>query len=321
MAKMPEEKRRESPSGYHFYSLYRECPRKHYIKYGLGFVPEFTGKALIFGGSVHEAIAHYYQHWDLPADKLINSTLKAFEKDLLSRQSEYENPTDYEDDLIRGPVLLSEWHRTWYKYDKKNYKLVEVENQRTVPLGPNDEFIMTVRPDRVFEEKATKLKIVPDVKTTGYSIDASFKTAAAQDQMTSYLWALAKMEPKWQMGECIIDVLFVRKSRAKNPKSLYGEPRAERPGTIYRSEEALHQFELGLFGTIMEVSQKYENLKDFHPEILFPRNGKDCSMFNCPYAEICRTHLDKAYLPRGFKRDPWVEKLELQKPKEKKDEK
>ena len=316
MTKVKEEKRRESPSGFHFYSLYRECPRKHFIKYGLGFVPQFTGKALIFGGSVHEAIAYYYNNWTVPADTLINRTLKAFEKDLLSRKDEYENPADYEDDLIRGPVLLNEWHRTWYKYDKKNYRLVEVENQRQVPLGPNDEFILTVRPDRVFEEKSSKLKIVPDVKTTGYSIDASFKTAEAQDQMTSYLWALDKMEPKWRMGECFIDILFVRKSRAKNPKSLYGEPKAERPGTIYRDADALDQFELGLFGTIMEVSQKYENLPDFHPEILFPRNGKDCSMFTCPYADICRTHLDKADLPTGFTRDPWAEKQKPQKVKE-----
>ena len=303
-----EEQRRESPSGWHFYSLYWECPRRHYFKYGCGLQPIKTPKALIFGGCMHEAIAFYYEHWGLEPDNLIEATIECFREETIKRVAEYERSDEYEADLVRGPLLLKKWHDTWYKNDKKKYRIVEVEKGYTLPVGPNDEFILTVRPDRVFEEKLSKRKVVPDVKTTGYSIDAPFKTADAQDQMTSYLWALKKAHPKWDVGEAFIDVLFIRKSQSKDPNKLFTEPKAERPGIIYRSQEALAQFEMGLFGTILEVSQKYENVGDEWPaEVLFPRNGKDCSMFGCDFADICRKKIDKAFLPDGFKRDPWLE--------------
>lgn len=285
--------RRESEAGFHLYSKYRECARQWWLRYGLGIAPDKPGKALIFGGVMHEAIEAYY----VKHKRSLPDTIQTFKEILAGRQSEYEDSEVFAEDLDMGPRFLAEWHKTWGEYDKGTYDLVEVETPYRLKLGPNDEFDFTVRVDRVMREKASKRYVVFDTKTTRWSIDGTMKSVDFQDQMTAYLWALRKAHPDWVVTTAVPDIIYARGKVTT----------AARPGEIYRSNYALSQFEMGMYGTILEITSKMGNLDEVPDEILFPRNGAQCAKFGCEFADICRTQVTSSTMPLTFHRDPWKE--------------
>ena len=294
---MPQnEPRRESSAGYHVYSKYRECPRSFYIRSVLGWTPEKTGKALIFGGVMHDAIEAYYKD---PARSL-SLAIEVFQLGLAARKEEYENEESYDEDIMMGPRFLTVWHDTWNIYDRRTYDLVEVEEPYELRIGPNEEFLFTMRIDRVMREKATKRYIVVDTKTTRWSIPGTFSSVECQDQMTSYLMGLHKVHPEWNATAAVPDILYARGNVTK----------AERPGEIYRTAYALLQFEMGMYGTILEIGQKIANLAEIPNEILFPRNGAQCSKFPCVYDIFCRSEINAKRMPLTFTLDPWLKEEE-----------
>ena len=284
--------KRESEAGFHVYSRYRECPRAFFLRYVMGFQPTHPGKALIFGGVMHEAVEAYYQ-----SGGKLSVSLDTFQAHLQSRREEYAKAEDYDEDLAIGPMFLREWDATWGSYDKSAYDLVEVETQYNLKLGPNGEFDFTVRPDRVMREKVTKRYVVFDTKTTRWSVQGTFTSVKAQDQMTSYVWAMHTAHPEWTLSTAVPDVIYSRGSKVT----------AERPGEMYFDAYALHQFEMGMYGSILEISSKVAALDEVPHEVSFPRNGSQCAKFGCDYADVCRVRTDETRIPLGFRRDPWKE--------------
>jgi len=291
---------RESSAGSHFYGTYRDCGRKFFLKYVLGYRPTRTAKALIFGGVMHEAIAAYY----LSMQRDIEATIEFFLRELADREEEFLKEEDLITSRTLGPAYLKSWHTTWGEYDERIYDVVEVEEPYEIKLGPNEDYIFTVRLDRVMREKATKRYVVFDTKTTGWSLDGTFKSVNAMDQMTSYIWAINKVHPEWNVTDAIPDIIYGRASKVEGRAPSV---KCERPGEIYRDSYSQAQFEIGIFGTILEVSQKVDNLDEYPGEMLFPRNGSTCAKFGCEYLDICRTKVDPNRVPVTFDRDPWVE--------------
>ena len=241
---MSTEKRRESPAGFHYYSTYVDCPRKAYLKYILGLKHKYTGKALLFGGAIHEALALYYQkatRGDLPL------AIERFEADLDSRKDEYEKPDDFVADLQRGPLMLAEYHKTWNLEDPKRYEILEVETPYEIWIGPEKEFRVTVRPDRVVRDLDTGLIYPQETKTTSWSVGGIFGNTVDSDQVTAYIWALSKTRPEWHVDRCLIDILY------KRGQVII----CDRPGFGVRTQEELILFEMEMYGTILEFTQKY----------------------------------------------------------------
>ena len=285
-----QEARRESPSGYHFYCLYHQCPFKWALKYVYGLLPVFTSVPLIKGGIVHDATEVYFtNNWDIKA------ATDSIKEGFAERTPEFADKSlipDLRNDAI---LMLKEWDNQ-FGYEKDLYKVVEVEKEHTFKIGPNKDFIFTVRMDRVMVSKETRFLEVRDTKTTGYSIGKSFQGADQEDQMTAYLWAAEKLWPKVVTKMVYLDILYKRGKVVKT----------ERCGPIYRDKWDLGRFELELYGLINEVSQKYLALESLPLPVLFPRCGLVCSVFDCEYKDICRTPLKLGKKVIGFKHDPWV---------------
>ena len=293
---------RESSAGGHFYGLYKDCGRKFFLKYILGFRPSKTSKPLIFGSVIHDTIKNYY----LTYDRDIEETVTHFLTELLKREHDFLLEEDFTQCHLLGPAYLREWDTTWKDFDQKTYDLVEVEQPYELKIGPNEEYIFTVRPDRVFREKTTKRYVIFDTKTTGWSAGGTFRSVDAQDQMTSYIWAVNKIHPEWKVTDAIPDIIFGRPSKVPGRIPTIT---ATRPGEIYRDTYTQAQFEIGMFGTILEISQKVDNLTEYPAEMLFPRNGSSCAKFGCEYIDICRTKINPQNVPITFVRDEWIEEL------------
>jgi hypothetical protein len=287
--------RRESPSGWHFYSLYRGCPRKWYLKYIQGLKYRFTPKALIFGGIMHDSLEEYYKK-----DYSIAKALEKFHGEINSRKKEYEKEDDFKKDLEEGPQILSYYDKKYREIDRRNWKILELEKQHTIKFGPDNAFKLTVRCDRVVEDKELK-KIYPvEVKTTRYSIPGMFKNTEMDDQVTSYIWALQKVHPEWKVDSCLIDVLYKRQSVID----------CQRPGFATRGKAELLLFEMELLGTILEVSQKVKTLGEIPHPFLFPCNRDHCQKFGCEMDKICRVNLKPDEVPPMYVKDSWKREME-----------
>ncbi len=288
----PKEGRRESPSGYHYYALFKECPRKWYIKYVLGLVPQFTAPPLIFGGAIHEAVAMYYQKgFDL--DVLVNG----FRAELTARKDEYESPAKFLEDIEKGTIMLDTWASTWRDWDRERIEILEIETEYTIPIGPAErQFDFTIRPDRVVRRLDDGKILLPDVKTTGWSVDKTMDNARRDDQLTSYIWGYNKThEEKAEAAQ--VDVMYAR-GRVTD---------AQRSEDIIVTRFAQQQFEMGLYGLITDITQKVLALEKYPWPLLFPRNARVCGMFGCEYEPICRENIKPGTEVDGYNRDPWVD--------------
>ena len=137
-----------------------------------------------------------------------------------------------------------------------------------------------------------------DTKSTGWSLDMVFKSNALNDQITSYIWGVNKKHPEWKIDTAQIDCSYGRKTKFESQIGM----------EIYRSKSDLAQFEMSLYGLILEVSQKYKSLSKYPWPLLFPRNGGNCFKFNkpCSYSKVCRMNIPIGKVPPGFKLDPWA---------------
>ena len=292
MTNNKDEPRRESSAGMHFYSLYTQCPRKWFLKYILGLIPDKTGPALIFGSAMHKGLEAFYK-----GTQSLDEMVRAFVDELGSREGEYSDSTKYTEDLSTGPRLLKEWFKTWGEDELTNYEILEVEQEHVVHFGPDDSLIMTVRLDQLVKDKSTGIHYVKDLKTTGWSAGKIYQQTDLGDQMTCYIWAANKVYPEIPIHDAIVDILYHRGQVVT----------ATRPEPLYRTKWDLMAFELGMYGLINELSEKVDLLKEYPPEVLFPRNGNNCGQFGCEYLDICRGRLTAKDEPLGFHRDEWYQ--------------
>lgn len=296
-----KQQRRESPSGLHFYTLYADNARHWYLKYILGLVPRYTKPALIFGGAMHEAMAAFYQNIKDPkADEML---FDAFCKELNERKDEYEDPNQYQTDEQRGLSMLGCWYHDIGQYDGDDYEILEVEKQYETPLGPDDCFVFTARPDRALRSRKDGKVYVDDTKTTGWSLSKAIESHKRDSQMTSYIWTLRKHHPDWDLQGGRFDALFQR--------GATGKPQARRSEVIYRTEQELRLWEIQFVGLIIEVSQKVKALKEGIPwPLLFPIHYRIEALFGCEYEGICDREIKPGEIPPGFKLDSWSEDLD-----------
>jgi len=281
-------------NGFHFYNLYLDCPRKWYLKYVNGLQPEEKSPSLIFGSAFHEGKAVY---WENGYDG--DGFLEVFQRELREHAHEYMDQGVFQKDLQKGLRMIDDWLSTWDDENRERYKPLEVEQEYQIPIGPNGEFIFTIRPDVVLKDLKAGTIIIEDTKTTGWSVELVQKTNELADQLTSYIWGVRKMHPEWNLEHARLDISYARQSKIASHRTI----------PLYRSKGELAVFEMNLYGIILEVSQKYKSLAKYPWPLLFPRNGNQCWKFNreCEYARICRMNIPIGQVPPGFTLDPWAE--------------
>jgi len=215
------------------------------------------------------------------------------------RREEYEDQEKYITDLERGKKMLQKWIETWAEFDEVNYEVLGIEETYEIPFGPEDaKMLFTVRLDRVYKDKQTGNVYVVESKTTGWSVMKMFENTARGDQITAQIWALSKAHPEWNCNSAIIDVLY-------NRGRVF---QCERPGpSVYRTKSSLKIFELGMWSTIVEITQKVKALQAGTPwPLLFPPHKNYCRLFGCSYDTLCDSNIQPGETCPGFRRDEWV---------------
>lgn len=298
---MAKEKRRESPSGFHYFNLYQNCPWKFYLRYLVGLASFYTEPPLSAGGAFHEGKATWYKTGDLKA------AIKVSQRFLRDRKRDYQDENAYNRDYYRVPTMLTQWIYDWGETDLEVYNIKEVEVQHAVPL-PN-RFKLTIRPDFVGERKDNGLIFIHETKTTGYSALVTEQGVALGDQATSYLWALSVAHPSWKIEGVIPDISYWHKGSTDA-----GKIRNSRGAVVRRDEEQLNQFAVSTMNILSDISQRVKAVQSgMNPHAAFPRNTQWCTSYArpCEYAGICRTPIDPDRFPPGFVRDPWAERHQV----------
>lgn len=275
-----------SLSGYHFVSGFIQNPYGFYLRYVRGYVPIYTKPPLIKGGVIHDALYLWYKTFD--PDFALLSLEKLFDE----RAREYEDEQKFREDKHVSLVMLTDWLNTWAELDKDRYEIIAIE-QTLQPRLPNG-FTLTIRPDIILRDLELDEHIIMDHKTTGYSIDASYRSVEGQDQATAYLWGTQQVLGISSLG-LYADIMY---SKGKVVRS-------QRRGPVIREPYELHEFEQEMMGALIEMAQKVKSLPDYDPHFLFPRNGKDETMFGGDWGSLYRAKLpdDPTIAPEGYKID------------------
>lgn len=283
---------REGLGGGSFYGLFSACPRKWAIKYILGFKEKALSRALIYGSAIHEGMEVFYQTYNKKS--MIDRTLEY----LHQHSSNYINPSDYTKDLLKVEDSLEYWYDKYGQFDLEKYELLG--NETKIPLTLENGLIFNLRPDRIMRERSTGFVYVFDTKTSGVSIPFTVRRIANSDQPQGYLAGVKPLYPTEFRG-WITDIIIATRGLKYD---------AFRPVPLEYDEYALKLWEYSLMSQIEDLTGRYMLLKDGGSiEFLFPYRKSACSVYACPYQDICNKNLSLESNPEdyGFDKDEWLE--------------
>lgn len=283
---------REGLGGGHFYDLFRSCPRKWFFKYVLGLKERNTGKALIYGSAVHEAFSEFYKDWN--KDTLIQCALERLEES----RDKYFKLMDYQRDKNRAVDSLTMWYSQFGQYDRETFDILENEEEHVGTLANGLEF--RIRPDRVMREKSTGNVYIFDTKTTGVGVEKMFEKTEKSDQPTCYTKFIKPLYGD-QFSGWITDCLYSRQSVHRCDRSL----------PVVVDDDRLNTWELGLMSDIEDLTNRYWLYKNgqLPSTYLFPPRKGACSVWGCPYSDICDKNITEGinHNDLGFDKDDWLE--------------
>lgn len=294
-----------STSGFHFYNLYQNCRRKFYIRHVLKIVSKFTFPPFIFGSAFHHGQEVFYNTHSAA------KALRACKNELIDRRLEFKENDMYKLNLDRCPKLIERWITERGKIDIERYKLIAVEDNIKLPLdwitfttksGRKMHPYINGRIDRIMQDRLTKETHVVDTKTSTFSIRETLNNFYFSEQAVQYLALSRYKYPELGIKSAFCDVAYwnYKSSGDHNIKFCKGD-------LVYKSDEAIRQYLLGLGDLIVEIAQKVEALKnpEYDPAVLFQRNTSHCYSFYrpCEYADICWSNIKDGVRIAGFKRD------------------
>jgi hypothetical protein len=294
--KAPKRAGGPSSSGFHFFDLYGNCPRKFFIRYHARILPKYLDAALPFGTAFHEGKATFYN------TKSITRARSTALRVLKSMKNQYEFSEDFDLDLFRAPILLEMWAYKFGFADLKSYKILGVERLFEIPLPRTKGYKITGRMDLIVEDAHGDIYIY-DTKTSNSSWRLTEMGLYNGDQATTYIWAAKKLYPGRNIGGLIGDIAYWNR-KAKDETNV----RCYRTDLITRSNQDLADFEYSTADTITEIAQRSKAYKSGkYPAAIFPRRTFYCNAYfrECEYMHICRTNITMSgRAPFGFIRDP-----------------
>lgn len=287
---------RESRAGSTFVGTYRQCPRRWMLRYLENIVPARESPSLVFGQAVHSAKETFYKTKGIEME-----AVKVGLGYLDQHRASFETNEDFTAIRTRFIDGWAVWSATFGKKDFTRYRIIAIEQPVELTLASG--LIVTMRFDLHVLDLETGAYWVCDTKTTGYGLQPMFKSLEQDDQMTGYIWALYHLHEDRpnSIGGAFGDVLY-QKGKVNTAERRY----------IVRSRTDLQAWELGMTGTLQEISQKAQAFREGYPhQVLFPRHGGWCGHFPCDYTDICRTYHQGDPCPNGFKIEPLTNPEEI----------
>jgi hypothetical protein len=288
MSDISELRGQASAAGYHYLNLYQCCQWKWHLRHNLGLEPLKLSRFLIFGQVFHLVKEAFYKREIVDLDQMQALMRGA----LTARRELYERQQDFDDDIVRAPVMLQKWHETFGATDFDNYDILAVEEPMTfaLPMG----FEMSVRPDVVVRERESGRIYCFETKTTSRSASEMAKRVECEHQVDAQTLGVNNWLSNVQgiSGECsgvIPDIIYKRQSVCT----------ATRDVIISRTKKELADARLSWAGIFAELASKRLQLEGgVVPEALYSRNGSWCGNFSCEYKAICTSRFEGA--PPGY---------------------
>lgn len=289
---MSLKEQRESSCGHHYISCYQSCPRKWFIRYILGLLPEKTPSYFVLGKALHETAAFYLNEGPgsfAKVEAFMIPTFEALTEDLEG------DPQELYTTLAR---MVRSALPTWDSI-LRDYTIVALEDEFFATLANG--FKMTMRPDALVASKTTGDLWVLEHKNTQSSDSTMFRNVANSDQITAYTLGLRKVslerygiEPERVLGGLPI-VSYVKGSVER---TSIGDP-------IMPTRWQLDEYEARSIGLLSELGNKTSLLKRGTPvEVLFGRSPSTCSgVLKCEYESFCKRYLTYEDVPEGFRKD------------------
>lgn len=263
-----------SESGYHFIQDYRKCKRLFHHKYIIGLEPLHTSPTLLYGNAIHAGLESYYEALrDNKGMKIASNRLVSrFRESMAKVKEEYVEPDYWVKDLKKGEHLLQQYP-LWYSQDITNYKVIGVEHDLWMPVGPSGSSRFTGRIDLVWSNNQGNRYIV-DHKTTGWSIKNLKRTLGASDQATAYMALWNYHNPKMRVNGVIFNILREYQGSIDGDRLL-----------VYKTQQDIDDFVEDLAYDITDLQNRIMD-----PKARWPKNTESCFLYNrpCPFLEICQ---------------------------------
>ena len=295
---MSKKDMRESPRGRSQLSLYTACNRKWAFKYLRGWrVPEELYSPLHFGSVVHECQGAFYS--------AKTNHLRAARK----RLDELCPPTGGTEnmEIFRDKVdkTLGKWYTQIGEQDLQDFNILMVEEE--LPLTLPNGYQMTVRVDRVMENREDGEIFVDDTKTTGSSLDKAIGQYMMHDQPRLYILAIRENKPEWteHFTGWRTTGIFCRKA-PRSPGGYNIQMRRSPPVSF--TEDQLNDTLLSYAGIVDDIEGKLQYVGTEPLASLFPANYSNCNSYGriCEYFDMCPLVDRQDEPPANLEVDPWL---------------
>lgn len=290
-------------------SQYKSCPRSYFIRHKLGWRPQGTATALIFGLSWHDAQDIIWEYKDkFKPDELAALAASAFNKTWESNGMPLDISVEREAQF--APRTPSIAHEMLYEYCQsrqhilKGSELVAIEQPFAVPIPGMPGHWYIGRLDKVVDYQAQRL-VIEHKTTTAYAIQGNFRG----DYVDS--WFMSAQVKGYQFGAGLyygtvnsvwVDAALVHKKIHDAFKFI----------SVSHNYTLLEEWLQNTVRWITEISneeERYAELGELAPG-MFKKNDESCfgKFGACPYIDICRTTPDPSKLkevPAGFVYEVW----------------
>lgn len=258
--------------GFHFLSLFHQCPRRFLYEKLWGYAPVKDALPLVLGKAFHAFKEHFYR--DVGSEKAL-AIAEATEV-----QPAMLEPEERDECLRRLRALAPGWVGEYGAGDLESFKILGVEEEFAIPLegtpyiftGRFDARVSAIGEERILETKQTGGALVSMRENTAWSY-----------QVDAYCWAHEKVSPMAWRGGVVIDVA-----------SSYDGKKGVTVGfdrqAVNRAESHLTDFETWVILSLMRIAALVERYTSGElPDLIFERNPSACSgMVACPFRGVCR---------------------------------
>lgn len=256
-----------SESGIHFLQDFRRCQAYFYWKYVRDLEPKTKAPALIFGTAMHLALAAWYEalRKGESFDTRCSAALLVFREAMESERDQYFDEEKYDDDLIRGQILLQAYA---VEYPNELWEVLAIEEPVEFVFPNGDKF--TGRVDLVVRNN-DRVYIV-DHKTTGWSIVSLSRYLTVSSQATGYIWLWNTAKP-YPVHGIIFNIL-----------RQYKQTNEFRQILVMKSDEDIERFKRESAKTLNSIAEAVSD-----PKYIWEHNDNSCFLYNraCPLLDLC----------------------------------
>lgn len=290
-------------------STYKTCPRKHFLRYVLGWTRDGTAAPLVFGGAYHAGLDRVWtQAKDLSEDDLLQSACEGFILEWQERGFSPDMSLEEQERLgARTPGVAKEMYYN-YIIDRRRMlqgaTLISCERPIAIPLPGITNTFLIGRLDKEINWEGRDL-VLEHKTTTAYSIKAGFRS----DYIDS-----------WNSSPQVKEYQFISSAHRGHDMPVWMDLNlvhkkvhdAFKFVPVKHPDEILSEWMWDTVSWVKSIQleeQAYRDAGELKPG-MFRKNEEACfgKYGVCPFIDICRGISRPDLLdgpPLGYKEERW----------------